>query len=47
MRNRLAYGYFGINNEILWRVVAVETPKLHKILKNIQLSRPELFEGQT
>ena len=46
MRNRLAHGYFGINNEILWRVVAVETPKLHKALKNIQHSRPELFKGQ-
>ena len=46
MRNRLAHGYFGINNEILWSVVAVETPKLHKALKNIQRSRPELFVGQ-
>ena len=46
MRNRLAHGYFGINNEILWRVVAVETPKLHKALQNIRHSRPELFKGQ-
>ena len=46
MRNRLVHGYFGINNEILWRVVAVETPKLYRTLRNIQHSRPELFEGQ-
>lgn len=36
MRNRLAHGYFGINNEILWRVVEMETPKLHKTLNNIR-----------
>jgi len=46
MRNRLAHGYFGINNEILWRVVAEETPKLRKALQNIRHSRPGLFKGQ-
>ncbi|MES2236253.1 MAG: HepT-like ribonuclease domain-containing protein [Pseudomonadota bacterium] len=45
-RNRLAHGYFGINNEILWRVVEVETPKLYKALENIRQHRPELFKGQ-
>ena len=46
MRNRLAHGYFGINNEILWRVITVETPKLLVSLKHIRDTRPELFEGQ-
>ena len=46
MRNRLAHGYFGINNEILWRVITVETPKLLASLQHIKDTRPKLFEGQ-
>ena len=46
MRNRLAHGYFGINNAILWQVVTIETPKLLEALRRIKDTRPELFEGQ-
>ena len=46
MRNRLAHGYFGINNAILWQVVTKETPKLLQSLKLIRTSRPNLFKGQ-
>jgi uncharacterized protein with HEPN domain len=46
MRNRLAHGYFGINNAILWQVVTIETPKLLHALQRIKDTRPELFEGQ-
>ena len=47
MRNRLAHGYFGINNEILWRVITVETPKLLESLQYIKDSRPDIFKGQS
>jgi uncharacterized protein with HEPN domain len=47
MRNRLAHGYFGINNAILWQVVSIETPKLFAALQHIRNSRPHLFDGQT
>lgn len=47
MRNRLAHGYFGINNAILWQVVSIETPKLLASLRHIRDSRPHLFDGQT
>jgi len=46
MRNRLAHGYFGINNAILWQVVEIEVPKLHQTLLHIAATRPELFKGQ-
>jgi len=46
MRNRLAHGYFGINNATLWHVVAVEVPRLHQSLQHIADTRPDLFEGQ-
>lgn len=46
MRNRLAHGYFGINNTILWQVVRVETPKLLESLQRIRKEHPGLFEGQ-
>lgn len=46
MRNRLAHGYFGINNAILWQVVEIEVPKLYKTLQHILNTRPDLFEGQ-
>ena len=46
MRNRLAHGYFGINNAILWQVVTIETPKLLESLHRIRDTRPDLFEGQ-
>ncbi len=46
MRNRLAHGYFGINNAILWQVVTIETPKLLDSLRRVRDTRPELFEGQ-
>ena len=46
MRNRLAHGYFGINNKILWHVVSVEVIKLQRCLETIQETRGELFDGQ-
>ena len=46
MRNRLAHGYFGINNTILWHVIEVEVPKLHGTLQHILNTRSDLFEGQ-
>ena len=46
MRNRLAHGYFGINNNILWHVVNVEVLKLQRCLESIQETRSELFDGQ-
>lgn len=46
MRNRLAHGYFGINNAILWQVVSGETPKLLESLQRIKNTRPDLFQGQ-
>lgn len=46
MRNRLAHGYFGINNAILWQVIIIETPKLLDSLQRIRDTRPDLFEGQ-
>lgn len=46
MRNRLVHGYFGINNDILWRVISVETPKLLIALEHILKTRPSLFDGQ-
>ncbi len=46
MRNRLAHGYFGINNATLWHVVEVEVPKLLQSLRHIAETRPDLFEGQ-
>lgn len=46
MRNRLAHGYFGINNTILWQVVEIEVPKLYATLQHILKTRPDLFEGQ-
>jgi uncharacterized protein with HEPN domain len=47
MRNRLAHGYFGINNVILWHVIEVEVPKLQHALQHILATRPELFVGQS
>lgn len=47
MRNRLAHGYFGINNAILWHVVSVEIPKLLRSLQHIKDTRRDIFEGQT
>lgn len=47
MRNRLAHGYFGINNTILWHVVEVEVPKLRNALQRILATRPELFVEQS
>ncbi len=47
MRNRLAHGYFGINNAILWQVIEIEVPKLQKSLRRILSTRPELFAGQS
>ncbi len=46
MRNRLAHGYFGINNAVLWGVIEIEVPKLHETLQHIAATRPELFVGQ-
>lgn len=46
MRNRLAHGYFGINNTILRQVVSMETPKRLESLQHIKDSRPNLFKGQ-
>ncbi len=46
MRNRLAHGYFGINNATLWHVIEIEVPKLHQNLLHILSTRPELFDGQ-
>ena len=46
MRNRLAHGYFGINNATLWHVVEIEVPKLLQTLQTIVVTRPELFKGQ-
>jgi uncharacterized protein with HEPN domain len=46
MRNRLAHGYFGINNSMLWHVIEKEVPELHRTLLHISSTRPELFEGQ-
>lgn len=47
IRNRLVHGYFGINNMIVWQVIAIEIPRLQGLLQNIVDTRPELFEGQT
>ncbi len=47
IRNRLAHGYFGINNSMLWHVIEKEVPELHQTLLHIAATRPELFKGQT
>ncbi|VVC85496.1 DUF86 domain-containing protein [Sideroxydans sp. CL21] len=47
MRNRLAHGYFGINNAMLWHVVEIEVPKLHAALLHIAATRTDLFKGQS
>lgn len=44
MRNHLAHGYFGINNQILWNVIRVEVPKLQQSLENFVKTRGELFD---
>lgn len=43
MRNRLAHGYFGINNAILWRVIKIEIPNLQQALASFAVRKPELF----
>lgn len=45
MRNRLAHGYFGINNATLWHVIEVEVPKLQQTLQSFVAIHPELFNA--
>jgi len=33
MRDKLIHGYFGIDNEILWKTVQVDIPSLLPIIK--------------
>ena len=33
MRDVLAHGYFGIDNDILWSVVATNVPELHRTVE--------------
>jgi uncharacterized protein with HEPN domain len=46
MRNRLAHGYFGINNDTLWRVIEIEIPKLQQSLASFAVRKSELFNDQ-
>lgn len=44
IRNTLAHGYFGINNEILWNVIQDKIPRLLADLTHMYAEHPEIFK---
>jgi uncharacterized protein with HEPN domain len=37
MRDILAHAYFGIDNDILWNVIANEVPRLKKLMEEVDI----------